>query len=279
MAWSRYPETPAGDNVTVGVEGLSQVEPTAKFVSAPTTLRIARDTIDRTAIYWWASSQGNIMSQTFGTPSGPSPVTDDWPSCPPVSRPGPKAPFPPRSPRTTGDPAARANWLTNTDDGAGFLVARVMANRLWYHHFGEGLVRTPSDFGTQGDTPALPELLDWLASYLIEHKWSLKEMHRLIVMSAVYQQNTTHDASRSAIDPENRLWWKRRPVRLEAEILRDSMLAVSGRLVLEMGGPGDFQPVPPEAILSRLGQAYPKKIADVTPLPYPGVNLLQAKPA
>jgi hypothetical protein len=123
-------------------------------------------------------------------------------------------------------------------------------------------VRSLNDFGTQGDTPALPELLDWLASELIQRKWSLKEMHRLILTSAVYQQDTTHDAARAAIDPENRLWWKRRPVRLEAEILRDSMLAVSGRLVLKMGGPGDFQPVPPEAVLSRLGQAYPKKIAD-----------------
>ena len=171
-------------------------------------------------------------------------------------------PVPQPDAKTTGQRAALAKWLTDPRDGAGFLVARVMANRLWYHHFGEGLVRTLNDFGTQGDTPALPELLDWLASELIAKNWSMKEMHRLILTSAVYQQDTAHDAARAAIDPESRLWWKRRPVRLEAEILRDSMLAVSGRLVLKMGGPGDFQPVPPEAVLSRLGQAYPKKIAD-----------------
>lgn len=171
-------------------------------------------------------------------------------------------PVPQPGVKSTGQRAALAKWLTDPHEGAGFLVARVMANRLWYHHFGEGLVRTPNDFGTQGDTPEIPELLDWLASQLIEKKWSLKEMHRLILLSAVYQQNDTHDAQRFAIDPENRLWWKRRPLRLEAEILRDSMLSVSGRLVLQMGGPGDFQPVPPEAILSRLGQAYPQDIAD-----------------
>ena len=172
------------------------------------------------------------------------------------------APVPQPGAKTTGQRAALAKWLTDPQEGAGFLMARVMANRLWYHHFGEGLVRTLNDFGTQGETPALPGLLDWLASELIQRKWSMKEMHRLILISAVYQQDTTHDERRAAIDPENRLWWKRRPVRLEAEILRDSILAVSGRLVLKMGGPGDFQPVPPEAVLSRLGQAYPKNIAD-----------------
>jgi hypothetical protein len=117
---------------------------------------------------------------------------------------------------STGQRAALANWLTDADNGAGFLMARVLVNRLWYHHFGEGLVRSLNDFGVQGDKPAMPELLDWLANELIAKKWRLKDMHRLILMSAVYQQDVTYDDKRAAIDPENRFWWKRRPMRLEA---------------------------------------------------------------
>jgi hypothetical protein len=158
--------------------------------------------------------------------------------------------------------AALAEWLTDVDAGAGRLLARVTANRLWHFHFGEGLVRTLNDFGTQGEPPALPELLDWLAVALIESGWSLKAMHKLILNSAVYQQNNDDDAARAALDPENRFWWRRAPLRLEAEILRDSILAVTGRLNPVMHGPGVMLPVPPDLILSRLGQSYPTDIQD-----------------
>jgi hypothetical protein len=116
-------------------------------------------------------------------------------------------------------------------------VARVIVNRLWHHHFGRGIVSTPNDLGTQGDKPSHPELLEWLASRLVREGWSLKKLHRLIVTSAAYRQaGLVTEANRKA-DPENLLLWQRRPVRLEAEAFRDSLLAVAGRLQPTVGGP------------------------------------------
>lgn len=158
--------------------------------------------------------------------------------------------------------AALAQWLTDTQNGAGGMLARVTVNRIWQHHFGYGLVSTPNDFGTQGDRPAIPELLDYLANQFIDSGWSMKAMHRLILNSAVYQQSSEWDADRARLDGDNRLHWYFKPVRLEAEILRDSMLAVSGTLNPEMYGPGVFLPVPKELVISRLGQAYPSNIKD-----------------
>lgn len=158
--------------------------------------------------------------------------------------------------------AELAYWLTDVDHGAGFLLARVIVNRVWLNHFGQGLVRTPDDFGTQADPPALPALLDHLALELIDSGWSIKDLHRSIMTSAVYRQSTAHDDIRAELDPENRLWWRRSPRRMEAEILRDAMLAVSGELNPEMFGPSVYLPIPEEAIITRLGKAYPKDIAD-----------------
>src|SRR5205807_696193 len=95
--------------------------------------------------------------------------------------------------RTSFRRAALANWLTDAEHGAGQLAARVIVNRVWQHHFGRGLVATPSDFGMQGERPTHPELLDWLAADLIHHGWSLKHLHRLIMTSAVYQQSSHFD--------------------------------------------------------------------------------------
>jgi hypothetical protein len=141
--------------------------------------------------------------------------------------------------RPTDHPrVALARWLTDMDAGAGALTARVIVNRLWQHHMGRGIVATPSDFGAQGDRPTHPELLDWLASELITHNWSLKAIHRRIMLSATYQQTSVHDPQAAAVDPDDRLWWRRPLVRLEAEPIRDAMLAVSGRLDARMFGPG-----------------------------------------
>ena len=115
-----------------------------------------------------------------------------------------------------------------------------MANRLWQHHFGEGIVRTPNDFGLRGADPTHPELLDWLASELIENHWSLKYMHRLIMNSAVYMQSDDFDVERAAVDSQNKLHWRRIPRRLEAEAIRDSMLNLSGLLDRQMFGPGSL---------------------------------------
>jgi hypothetical protein len=131
---------------------------------------------------------------------------------------------------------ALANWITHPENP---LTARVMVNRLWHHHFGQGLVTTPSDFGLGGDKPSHPELLDFLASELIRSGWSLKHLHKLIVISAAYRQTstTTHEKA-SALDAQNRLLWRQNSRRLDAESLRDSVLGVSGKLNPERGGPG-----------------------------------------
>jgi hypothetical protein len=155
-----------------------------------------------------------------------------------------------------------AEWLTDPEHGAGELLARVIVNRLWQHHFGEGLVRTPDDFGLTGDRPEQAELLDALAAELIRGGWRLKPIHRRIVTSAAYRQGTAFDASRAARDPENHLFWHRRPVRLEVEALRDAMLATSGRLNRALYGP-PFRPrIPPEAISTRSKDAYPSDLRD-----------------
>jgi mono/diheme cytochrome c family protein len=116
------------------------------------------------------------------------------------------------------------------------LTARVMVNRIWLHHFGFGLVRTPSDFGIRGEPPTHPALLDWLAATFVENGWSIKRLHRTIVLSAVYGQSSVQRPEAAAIDPENRLLWRMNRQRLEFEALRDSLLAVAGRLDRKMGG-------------------------------------------
>ena len=133
-----------------------------------------------------------------------------------------------------------ANWITDPEHGAGHLAARVIVNRLWQHHFGEGIVRTPNDFGLRGEAPTHPELLDWLALELIDNRWSLKHVHRLIMTSAVYMQNNELDDDRAAADSENKLHWRRVPRRLEAEAIRDSMLNISGLLDRRMFGKGSL---------------------------------------
>jgi mono/diheme cytochrome c family protein len=163
---------------------------------------------------------------------------------------------------TTYGRAALAEWLTDRDCGAGALLARVIVNRLWQHHLGEGLVRTPDDFGTTGDRPAHPELLDWLACELIRGGWRLKPIHRIIMSSDTYRLGVAFDPARAAIDSENRMIWRRRPSRLEAEALRDAMLAVAGLLNPAMHGP-PFRPrIPAEAIATRSKDAYPTNFAD-----------------
>jgi hypothetical protein len=142
---------------------------------------------------------------------------------------------------------ALAKWIVDANNP---LPARVLVNRLWQHHFGEGLVATPSDFGKKGALPTHPELLDWLAAELVKPAvsayaseparvpWSIKHMHRLIVTSAAYRQATIARREGLALDAGSRLLWRFPPQRLEAESLRDSILAVSGKLDLRAGGPG-----------------------------------------
>jgi hypothetical protein len=127
-----------------------------------------------------------------------------------------------------------ADWVTNPHNP---LFGRVIANRLWQAHFGAGLVETSSDLGFNGGKPSHPELLDWLAAEIAARGWSLKEMHRLIVTSATYRQSSRSDPEALKRDAGDRLHWRKAPMRLEAEMVRDAMLAVSGRLDTALGGP------------------------------------------
>jgi cytochrome c553 len=149
---------------------------------------------------------------------------------------------PPRGWHTSYRRTALADWITDIDPGAGHLLARVIVNRLWQHHLGRGIVGTPSDFGHQGERPTHPELLDFLAGELIKNGWHLKPIHRMIMLSATYQQSSDVDTSKQGVDPENHLVWHRSRLRLEAETIRDAMLAVSGTLDERLYGPGTLDP-------------------------------------
>jgi len=138
-----------------------------------------------------------------------------------------------------------ALWLTQTDHP---LTARVMVNRLWQGHFGRGIVGTANDFGTQGDPPSHPELLDWLAVEFVERGWSMKAMHRLIMLSNTYQMSNQYDSQNANIDAENHYVWRMNRRRIEAEILRDALLSVSGKLNLKMGGPPVIPPLSSEEL-------------------------------
>ncbi|HND54144.1 MAG TPA: DUF1549 domain-containing protein, partial [Pirellulaceae bacterium] len=128
-----------------------------------------------------------------------------------------------------------ADWIAHPDNP---LTRRVIVNRLWHHHFGQGLVNTPSDFGYGGDRGSHPELLDWLAEDLLRSNWSLKKMHKTIMLSAAYRQASAIVPEHARIDNGNRLLWRQNTRRLDAESLRDAVLFTTGKLNLEMGGPG-----------------------------------------
>ena len=152
----------------------------------------------------------------------------------PEVQPGWPSVFGPTPENSDGSRTVLADWITNPQHP---LTARVWVNRIWQWHFGIGLVETSGDFGTQGAPPSHPELLNYLASELIDNDWSTKHIHRLIVNSATYRQSSTFSEASAAIDPDNRLLWRWPTRRLEGEAVRDSVLAVSDRLDLSIGGP------------------------------------------
>lgn len=143
--------------------------------------------------------------------------------------------------------AALAEWLTSDEHP---LLGRVMVNRIWQHHFGEGLVRTPNDFGRHGEAPTHPALLDWLAAEFAQSGWSIKAMHRKIMLSGTYRLASAASDESIARDPENRLFGRMNRRRLDADALRDSILAVAGTLNLKMGGVGVIPPLTSEEILA-----------------------------
>ena len=143
---------------------------------------------------------------------------------------------------STGRRSALARWIASMDNP---LTARVAVNHVWSRHFGTPLVPSVFDFGRKGNPPANPALLDWLAVEFMEHGWSLRHLHRVIVLSAAYRMDSSTAASEAewARDPDNLLWWRRTPVRMEAQVVRDSILLHAGQLDLSQGGPS----VPPGA--------------------------------
>jgi hypothetical protein len=179
------------------------------------------------------------------------------------------------TPKSTLQRRALAEWITDEVHGGGALLARVIVNRIWQHHFGYGIVRTESDFGVRGDAPTHPELLEALASDFVAHGWQLKRLHRQILSSRTWQQGSRMDSTgdtaqplqalvqATEVDPENRWLWKMTPHRLEAEVLRDAMLSLSGTLNLEPYGPGFKPAIPAEANQARnLKDGYPKDAQD-----------------
>ena len=162
-------------------------------------------------------------------------------------------PTPDPGAKTSGRRRALADWIASPDNP---LTARVLANRLWQHHFGRGIVRSPNNFGLQGDKPTHPELLDWLADELIRGGWRLKPLHRAIMTSNAYKMSSHGSPEALAKDPANDLFWRFDMRRLSAEEIRDSVLAVSGALKLKMYGPGIYVDIPPEVLA---GQSVPGK--------------------
>lgn len=135
---------------------------------------------------------------------------------------------------STGRRLALARWIASEENP---LTARVAVNHLWARHFGKGLVSQMFEFGAKGQPPSHPKLLDWLATEFIRQGWSMKKMHRLLVTSSTYRMASTEDPAALAIDPENRYLWRMNPTRMEAEVVRDSVLYLSGSLDLKRGGP------------------------------------------
>ena len=174
--------------------------------------------------------------------------------------PEPIIPTPKPGARTSGRRLVLANWIASKDNP---MTARVMANRLWQHHFGRGIVRSPNDFGLQGIRPTHPELLDWLASEFTERGWSMKAMHRLILTSNAYRMSSRGNEKAHAADPINDLFWRFDMRRLSGEEIRDSILAVCGDLNLKMYGPGVYPEIPKDVLA---GQSVPGRGWPVSPL-------------
>lgn len=155
---------------------------------------------------------------------------------------------PVESANSSGRRTALANWIASP---ANPLTSRVMVNRVWQHHFGRGIVRSPNNFGLLGDMPTHPELLDYLATEFVQMGWKLKPLHKLIVMSSAYRMSSQGDAKALAVDPANDLFWRYNMRRLGAEEVRDSLLATNGTLNLKMFGPGVYPSMSREVLATQ----------------------------
>lgn len=185
-----------------------------------------------------------------GNPQGQGErVTPGFPAL--FDAPEPTLPAPPADAKSSGRRLTLARWIASPEN---LLTARVMVNRIWQHHFGRGIVRSPNNFGLGGDPPTHPELLDWLANDLVEGDWRIKRLHKLILLSNAYRMSSQASPEGLAKDPNNDLFWRFNMRRLGAEEIRDSIHAVSGRLNLKMFGPGMYPELSREVLQ---GQSQP----------------------
>ena len=231
-----------------GSEVLSEAQ-IAQYLELEARVKAAKERQIPTKQATTVTSIGPVVPDTHillrGNPHVPGDIVQ--PRFPGVlNPPEPDIPTPPEGAKSSGRRLALANWLSSPENP---LTARVMVNRIWQYHFGRGIVRTANDFGSMGEAPTHPELLDWLASEFIAQGWSMKAMHRLILLSNTYQMSSQGNAAALAADPDNNLFWRFDMRRLEAEEVRDSMIAVNGSLNPAMGGPHVFPPMP-EAVLA-----------------------------
>ena len=173
----------------------------------------------------------------------------------------PIIPSAPEGVNSSGRRMVLANWITSPENP---LTARVIANRIWFYHFGRGIVRSPSNFGQNGDQPTHPELLDHLAATMIEQGWSIKEFHKTLMLSKTYQMSSSGNEKALLEDPTNNLLWRFEMRRLTAEEVRDSIINVSGKLNLKMGGPSIYTDIPDEvrATASRPDHAWGHSIEE-----------------
>jgi hypothetical protein len=179
-----------------------------------------------------------------------NPGPEVHPGLPAVLSDGKDLPEPAEAPFVPQRRKALALWLTQPDHP---LTARVMVNRMWQWHFGRGIVATPNDFGRQGDRPSHPELLDWLATDFVSRGWSIKAMQRMMMLSNTYQMSDLYNPGGAKLDAENRYFWRMNRTRLDAESVRDSLLASAGTLNGKMGGPPVIPPLEPDEI-NALGE-------------------------
>ncbi|MFO0950256.1 MAG: PSD1 and planctomycete cytochrome C domain-containing protein [Isosphaeraceae bacterium] len=212
-----------------------------KRVTPPPTIRALWDRGEPSPTYIYKRGDDQNPGRLVG-PGVPSVLTDG------------KTPFEPKPPRpgaaSTGRRPEFARWLTRPDHP---LTARVMVNRVWKHHFGQGIVPTAGNFGKAGAPPTHPELLDWLARAFVRQGWSVKALHRLIVQSTTYRQSSRVTEASARLDPDGSLYSRRPLARLEAEALHDALLSVSGRLDTRPFGPADPITARPDGLVTPVG--------------------------
>jgi Protein of unknown function (DUF1553)/Protein of unknown function (DUF1549) len=222
----------------------------AAWTSQVEQCETARPASPPRAYVWFEEGTTAPATHVFSRGNPQTPLAEVGPGLPAVLvDSAPPAPTP--TTNSTGRRLQLAQWIASPHNP---LTARVMVNRLWQHHFGVGIVSTVNDFGLMGEAPTHPELLDWLAAELVESGWRLKHLHRLMVLSHTYQLAAEHNDQAEKADPGATLLWRWRPRRLEAEAIRDAMLATSGQLNIEAGGPSVFPEIAAEVLA---GQSIP----------------------